>query len=132
MTTESENILRNVRNNAGLKFFALVLAIACWYLVREETSFEQTIHGIALDITPPEGWLVRSQSAAQADVLFRGSRGDIHGLSSENTAIAVDLRKAKPAASNNVRLSAMDVHAPAGVRALRVEPSAITVKLEKQ
>lgn len=129
---ESRSILNGLRQHAGLKIFAAVLAIVSWYLVREETSYEQTIRGVAINITPPDGWTVHAQSFTHAGVLFRGSRGDLRDLVTGDIEIDIDMRKAEARETSIVRLAAKHVRAPAGVRALRVEPSAITVNLEKK
>ncbi len=131
MTTESNGFFQIIRQNAGLKVLAFLLAIVSWYVVREETRFEQTIHGIVVNVTPPDGWIIQSQSLAHADVVFRGSRGDIRELTGDDVEIAIDMRKWKAVTANIVHLATKYVRAPAGVRALRVEPSAMTVNLEK-
>ena len=122
MTKESESLLRFVRHNARLKLFAFTLALACWYLVREETSDHETIHGITIELTAPDGWTVRSQSAERVSVTFRGSRADLRDLTSEDVRVEADLRKVKAAEAVVVRLTGKNVRAPAGVRASQREP----------
>lgn len=130
MADEFEGVSRVVRNRTGLKALALVLAFICWYMIREETSYEQTIRGVAVDLKAPADFIVVSQSAEYADVLFRGSRSDLRGLTREDVQIEVDLAKSEAAKSNLVlKLSPKHVHAPAGVRALRVVPSSVNVRI---
>lgn len=129
--SEGHFLLRVVRHNGRLKIFAILLALISWFLVREETSYEQTINGIPLILVAPDGSDLAFQSLARVSVRFAGARADVSALSDENVEVRVELKDgAKP--TTTVRLSARHVRAPPGVRALRVEPTAVTARIEKK
>lgn len=133
MADEFDSVARTFRKRTGLKLLAIILALICWYMIREETSYEQTVRGVTLEIKPPEGWLLRSQNVEKADVLFRGSRSDLRDLLPDDVQVEANVPKQPPNASSAViRLSTADVHAPPGARALHVMPSSVTVHLEKR
>ena len=130
MAEEFETSFRAPRNRTGLKALAIALAGVCWYTIREETSYEQMIRGVTIEIKTPAGWNVTAQTETSADVLFRGSRSDLRGLTREDVQIEVDAPRATATTNAVIRLSPRDVRVSAGVRALRVVPSSIGIRLE--
>lgn len=123
-------VQRFVRQNVRLKILAVLLAVFSWYLVREETSYEQTINGIPLVVNPPPS-CVLVEAPARVSVRFAGSRPDVVALSDENVEVRVDMKEgAKPA--GRIKLGPRDVKAPPGVRVLRVEPTTVNVRIEKK
>ena len=130
MADEFEGATRAVGKRAVLKMLAVVLAFACWYMIREETSYEQTIRGVAVEIKPPAERAIHSQSILKADVVVRGSRADIRELASEDLQIELDLRKAAPGERvTTLRMSPKHVHVPPGVRVVHVDPQTVRVEL---
>jgi YbbR domain-containing protein len=121
---------RIVRHNIRLKILAVLLAVFSWYLVREETSYEQTINGIPLVVNPPPGW-VMVDAPARVSVRFAGARADVTSLSDENVEVRVDMKEGSKA-SGKLKLAPRDVTAPPGVRVLRVEPTMVNVRIEKK
>lgn len=131
MAETIDTFQRTARRRTGLKLLAMALAFLTWYAIREETSYEQTIRGVSVDVRPPAGWQINAQSADTVDVLFRGSRSDLRGLTREDVRIESELARAEAARTNVVvKLAPRHVRAPAGMRALRVVPSSIFVRLE--
>lgn len=131
MADEFAGAPRAVGERTVLKMLALVLAFACWYMIREETSYEQTIRGIGVEIKPPPGKAIRLQSVQKADVVVRGSRADIRELASEDLLIELDMRKT--AVSDRVatlRMSPKHVHVPPGVRVVHVDPQTVRVEID--
>jgi hypothetical protein len=122
---------RLARRHVGLKLLAAALAFLTWYTIREETSYEQTVRGVTIEIKTPAGWALNGRSTDSADVLLRGSRSDLRGLTREDLRIEADLPKSDASKTNVVlKLSPKNVRAPAGMRALRVVPSTIYLRIE--
>ncbi len=132
MAPELEGIWRAVRNNRGLKIVAVVLAVITWFTVREITSFTTVVQDVRLDVLLDEGWAVLDRSVDEVDVLFRGSQSDIRFLSRDQVRVEVDLRGKSVAGSREVPLGPRNVKVPGGVRAVSVDPSDITLTLDRE
>jgi len=120
------------RHNRGLKVAALAGAVVLWYAIREVTSFEAKVQGVQLDVLMDPGWAVLDRSIDEVDVLFRGSPSDIRYLNRDQIRVEVDLRGQSVAGSRDVRLGPRKVRAPGGVRAVSVDPSEITLSLDRE
>jgi YbbR domain-containing protein len=132
MAPELDALLKAARNNRGLKLVALVLAVITWFTVREITSFTTVVQDVRLDVLLDDGWAVLDRSVDEVDILFRGSQSDIRYLSRDQTRVEVDLRGKSVAGSREVPLGPRNVKVPGGVRAVSVDPSDITLTLDRE
>jgi YbbR domain-containing protein len=132
MASEGRSIMEAIRHNRGLKVAALAGAVVLWYAIREVTSFEAKVQGVQLDVLLDPGWAVLDRSIDEVDVLFRGSPSDIRYLNRDQIRVEVDLRGQSVAGSRDVRLGPRKVRAPGGVRAISVDPSEITLSLDRE
>jgi YbbR domain-containing protein len=132
MPVDMQAILRATRNNRGLKVGALVLAVASWYAIHEATSFEAPVRNVRIDVLVDAGWAVLDRSVSEADVLFRGSQGDIRALDRDQVRIEVDLRGRSKDGSIRVRLNLKDVKAPRGARPVYVDPEVLVLSLDRE
>ena len=132
MALDWKKIAQSIRSNRGLKLSAAVGAVVLWYAITEVTSFEANVQGVRLEVLLDPGWAVLDRSVDEVDVLFRGSPSDIRYLVRDQIRVEVDLRGQSEAGSRDVRLGPRKVRAPGGVRAISLDPSEITLSLDRE
>lgn len=119
-------------NNIRLKLFALVLAIASWYAIRETTNHEVVISNIPVEIKIGDGWAVLRQSTDSARITFRGSQENIRLIDNKQIKVFVNLHTNSVAGSLDVRLLLKDIKGIRGVRPLRIEPEMIQISIDRE
>ncbi|MFH0908464.1 MAG: CdaR family protein [bacterium] len=133
MPSSMSGIRAVLRNNRWLKVAALLLAIILWYAIREAISSEAMIKNVRLNVVTEDGWAVLDQSVPDVDVLFRGSEEDLRYLNRDQIEVKVNMRGRRSREGTVVvSLSPDHVKAPAGARAIRVDPNEITLSLDRK
>lgn len=132
MALDGQKILQSIRHNGGLKIAAAIGAVALWYAITEATSFEAKVQGVKLDVLLDPGWAVLDRSVDEVEVSFRGSPSDIRYLARDQVHMEIDLRGKTETGSTDVPLGPRKVRAPGGVRAISVDPSEITLSLDRE
>lgn len=130
MSNTLERAFKSLRNNGGLKLLALALAVICWYLLRDATSFEQVVRDVPVRVLTAQGWAVLDQSVDRVDVLFRGSQQDVRYLNSDQVVVEIDLKDKSVAGSRTVRIDPERIRAPTGARAIVVDPPQLTFSID--
>jgi len=118
--------------NKSLIALALILAIICWYGIREITSFEKVIKDVPIRILLDSGWSVHERSASVTDILFRGSREDIGYLNREQVEIVVDLRGKVFDGSRTIVLDPRNVRTPPRTLPVSLRPNVIELSLDRE
>ena len=132
MPLDGQKVWQAVRHNGGLKVAAAIGAVALWYAITEATSFEAKVQGVKLEVLLDPGWAVLDRSVDEVEVSFRGSPSDIRYLARDQVRVEVDLRGRSKTGSSDVPLGPRRVRAPGGVRAISVDPSEITLSLDRE
>jgi YbbR domain-containing protein len=132
MPPESSPFRAFFRNNRGLKVLALALATISWYAIQEAISSEAIIKNVRLHVLADEGWAVLDQFPSEVDVVFRGSDQELRYLQRDQVAVQVNVRGKSSDGVMVVRLRPDNVKAPTGARAVRIDPSEITLSLDRE
>lgn len=132
MALDLQKIIKDIRHNGGLKIAAAIGAVALWYTITEATSFEAKVQGVRLNVMLDPGWAVLDRSVDEVEVSFRGSPSDIRYLTRDQVSVEIDLRGKSKTGSCDVRLGPRKIRAPGGVRAISVDPSEITLSLDRE
>ena len=123
-----------VRNNLGLKMLSLILAVVCWYAIRDAISFEVDVKDLPLEVRVQPGIAILNQSASTVDVTFRGSQEDIRVLDRNQLRAAIDLMSAGGAGSGevNVSLGPANIEGMRGVVPVQVKPHRVQITLDTE
>jgi YbbR domain-containing protein len=119
-------------NNIRVKLLALVLAVFCWYAIREIINNEVVIQNIPVEFKIREGWAVLRQSADAVRVTFRGSRENIRLIDQKQIKAFIDLRTNSIAGSFDVPVLAGNIKGAPGVRPIRIEPHVIQISTDRE
>jgi YbbR domain-containing protein len=118
-------------SDTGLKVVALVLATITWIFVKAVTSDSRTVEGVQLEIRVKPGLTVSQVSAKTVNVTVRGTTEDLR-LASRNELFAVlDLTHEDANIEIQTALKPEIVRHPRRVQVVAVEPTNVTVRLEK-
>jgi YbbR domain-containing protein len=132
MAPSFQSILGKILQRKGLKFLALFLATATWLYIRETTSFEDVVSDVPVEVVVPEGWAIQERSVNTVEVTFRGSQSDIRNLNKSQIRVQVDARGKEVQPQTIVQLDRSNVSAPRAVRAMFVDPSEISLTLDRE
>ena len=118
-------------SDTGLKIVALALAIITWVFVKAVTSDSRTVEGVQLEIRVKPGLTVSQASTKTVNVTVRGTTEDLR-LASRNELFAVlDLTREDANVEIQTTLKPEIVRHPRRVQVVAVEPTNVTVRLEK-
>jgi len=118
-------------SDTGLKIVALVLAIITWVFVKAVTSDSRTVEGVQLEIRVKPGLTVSQASTKTVNVTVRGTTEDLR-LASRNELFAVlDLTHEDLNGEIQTAIKPEIVRHPRRVQVVAVEPTNVTVRLEK-
>ncbi len=125
--------LRNsIQKEKWLLLLCLMLAFLAWQGIRKNLGFEVSVSNIAVEVDLPEGWAVWEKSVHQVNILFRGSREDIRYLNSGQLRVVVPL--SDPTAGDEIHIRLLEKHIknPTGAKVVRISPSEVSIKLDKE
>lgn len=116
-----------------LKIIALVITLALWLSVgglRQPVS--KRLSNVQLSFSYPSDMELINSSVKEVDLILTGDKSKIEKLRREDLVIVVDLSGLK-SGDKTVRLSPenIDVELPSGVKIEEIQPSKISVRLER-
>lgn len=123
-------MLLSMNENWKIKVLALGCALILWFYVMGERRLEV---GYAVPIelkNVPQGMVVTSDLPRSIDIRLSGPRTLLSDLNEKDVVINVDLIGLKPGMTTFDRLDE-HLRLPRGIRATRISPSFVEVKLEK-
>lgn len=132
MTKTIVQRFKSLLHNKSILALALILAIICWYGIREVTSFEKLIKDVPVRVTLEEGWSILERSASHTDVLFRGSREDISYLSGDHVEVVVNLGGNLFEGTKEIKLSTRHVKAPPRILPVSLRPDTFEISLDRE
>lgn len=118
--------------NAGLKFFALVLAVMVWQGIRENTRFETQVRNVPVVIDTPEGWAVLDKSTDRVDIVFRGSREDLKDLDRQQVQVRFTVGGDLSVPERVVKLKPRYISTAADARPVYFKPDTIRIRLDER
>ena len=129
--TDVFRILRRIaRQDLGLKFLALALAVAAWWFVAGESKVLVSFT-VPLEIRDvPKGLTMTNKPERQVEVRLSGPSSLLSGLRPAEISAAVDLSAAR-SGRQSVPLDDRAVTVPPGIKVQRIFPSSIEVVLDR-
>ncbi|RKX31023.1 MAG: hypothetical protein DRP22_04345 [Verrucomicrobia bacterium] len=125
-------ILQLVTVNRGLKALSLLLALVCWYLIRETISFEIAIPDVPVRVRVAEGLAVREKSVQSVEVVIRGAQSDVMQIRPDTVAVIVDLKRSHRPGEYEVKLRPHMVRVPGSVRVVSLDPQRLRIAIEEK
>ncbi len=116
--------------NWVLKLISFLLAIFLWYFVVGEDKVDMTVSVPVEIVNLPRDLVISNQFRRQLDVTVSGQRSLIRNISSHQITRSVDLSKEK-AGKVVIQNDIDSIDLPWGISALRVQPSTITLLIER-
>lgn len=119
-----------ISENWKLKLVALGCTLVLWFYVMGERRLEV---GYAVPIelkNVPQGMVVTNDLPRSIDIRLSGPRALLGDLDERDVRISVDLSGLKPGLTTFSRLDD-NLRLPVGIRATRITPSFVDVKLER-
>ncbi|MEI6083549.1 MAG: CdaR family protein [Verrucomicrobiota bacterium] len=118
-------------SNTGLKVIALTLAVFLWFFVRAVTSDSRTVEGVPVEVKAAPGMAVTYVSPKTVNVTVRGSTEDIRQASRYEIFAVLDFQRDERPGRLQAVLTTRDIRHPRRVQVMSVEPTNITIRLEK-
>ncbi len=126
----SSKLKRAFTENLPLKALSLLIAIILWTIVSGERN-EEWSYLVPLDmVNQPEELTITNNVPGFLDLRLRGSHSFIKGLNPKDMAVQIDISKVT-SGSNIYPITADLVNTPRGATVTRINPSYITLELEK-
>ena len=126
----SSNLKRALTENLPLKALSLLIAIILWTVVSGEKN-EEWSYLVPLDlIDQPEELTITNNVPGFLDLRLRGSHSFIKGLNPKDMAVHIDISNVTTG-SNIYPITADLINTPRGATVTRVNPSYITLEVEK-
>ncbi|MDT8316920.1 MAG: CdaR family protein [bacterium] len=126
----SSRLKRGFTENLPLKALSLLIAIILWTVVSGEKN-EEWSYLVPLDIVDqPEELIITNNVPGFLDLRLRGSHNFIKGLNPKDMAVKIDISNGTPG-SNIYPITADLINTPRGATVTRINPSYITLELEK-
>ncbi|NIA08812.1 MAG: hypothetical protein GWP10_03365 [Nitrospiraceae bacterium] len=117
------------RKNWVLKLISLAFALLLWFFVVGEEKAEVSI-SIPLELVNiPSGLVIANDIPSAINIRVYGPRSMIRALAVQGVLKVIDLRDTAPG-NIMVHITPNSLPLPAGVRAMRIEPSNIEIVLE--
>lgn len=118
---------RAITENVPYKALSVLIALALWFIVRDQRVEEAVLFSLAVD--PPPGLVVSDEQLPELTVRCFGTRGALERLRRTARTHVVKIEERDPGAVT-VRVSPEDLVLPPGVEAFDVTPRTTTVRLE--
>lgn len=114
-------------SNIPYKVLSVLIAVALWFIVRDERVETSTLWSLELQV-PPE-LVVSNEALPELNVGVAGTRVALDRLKREPLVDAIRLKTAEPGIFT-LHIRPEDLHVPRGVEVVHVSPSTIAVRLE--
>jgi YbbR domain-containing protein len=116
-----------------LKLLATLLAILTYYTIRGATGFEVP-YEIPVDVRVDqrEGIAILDQDVRTVEVTFRGSQDDLRLLDPREIRAVVKPKAISADGAEEVTIKFRDVQGASGVRVVKIRPSTLTVRFDRQ
>lgn len=121
-----------ITHNRGAKGLSLVLGAITWHTIQQTINFESVVSDVPLTFRVDPGWAVLERSTDTVDVHFRGAQEDLWRLTRETVEVVVDVRGKSGRGQLTVALRPHQVRAPGGVRAVFLQPDAVTFSVDRE
>ncbi|HIE10076.1 MAG TPA: hypothetical protein EYP62_00505 [Kiritimatiellae bacterium] len=132
MSRRWSRILHLAAANRGLKAISLLLAVVCWYLIRETISFEVAIPDVPVRVRLAVGLAVRERSLQSVEVVLRGAQSDVMQIRPDTVAVIVDLKRFQQPGEYVLKLRPHMVRVPGSVRVVSLDPERLRVRVEEK
>jgi YbbR domain-containing protein len=116
--------------NLAYKVLAVLLAIIVWYVVVGEERAEVGLTVPLELINIPRDLIVVNNVTQGIDIRVNGPRSLVRSLSMENLSKSLDLSNTRPG-SVSFSISSEGIPLPRGVKVTRINPTQVTVVLQK-
>ena len=118
---------RSLLANLPYKILSVLIALALWFIVRDERVETTVIY--ALDLEPPAELVVGNESVPELTVAVAGTRVSLERLRRGTLVLPVKLKAIEPGVLT-LHLRPEDILAPPGVEVVHVAPATVGVRLE--
>jgi YbbR domain-containing protein len=115
--------------NFGLKLVALGLAVLLWFTVKSP-QVERTVRAPLVYSNVPSALQMTGEPIDTVNVHIRGGSAQVSQIASGEIVVSADLAGASPG-STVLPLRTDQVKVPYGIEVTQIDPSAVTVTLEK-
>jgi YbbR domain-containing protein len=115
--------------NPGLKFMAMLLAVALWFTVAGEQNVERTMRVPLELLNKPPNLEILGDPPTTVDIRVLGSSALLSRIGSGEVVAMVDLGAARPG-SRLFNIMKDEIRVPYGVQVLQVTPATIALELE--
>lgn len=123
-------MLAFINENWKIKVIALVCALILWFFVMGERQLEVG-YSIPIELkNVPQGMVVTNDLPRSVDIRLSGPRALLSAVSQKDVRLSVDLDGLQPGLTTFSRLDD-HLRLPGGIRATRISPSFVDVKLER-
>lgn len=119
--------------NLGLKFLALFLASAVWFIVsapRREPASERTFAASVSLVRVPRELVITTPVAETVDVRLRGRVSDLRAVSSQSLEVPVDLSWVQQAGEVTITLRPQAINVPPDIEVVSIEPNKFKFRVE--
>lgn len=120
----------NWPKNWVLKLISLFFAIFLWYFVVGEDKVDTNVFIPVEIVNLPRDLVISNQFKKQLEVTVSGPRGLINGINRQHISRTINLSKAEPG-TVVIRNESDSISFPRGISVLRVQPSHITLLLDR-
>ncbi len=122
--------------NKSIKILSLLLAVIVWYSIRGVIGVTKVVHDVPVEVRARDGIAVLWQSERQVSVTFKGAQQDIERLeqaqASGQIRAVVYARERAPAKELTIEIQPKHIESPGEVRAIRVKPDSVTIRLDEE
>jgi YbbR domain-containing protein len=122
--------MRRFASNLSLRLLSVLLALVLWFAIAGEKTSERGFSAPVEMINMPRDMELVAGAVDTVDVRVRASPGLIGQLGPANVSAQIDLSGAA-AGERIVHLTPATIRVPFGVRVVKVQPSLLTLKLER-
>jgi hypothetical protein len=119
--------MRFVTDNLAYKVLSLLIALALWFIVRDE-RVETTVM-FSLDVATQADLVVSNEALPEIAVGVAGSRGALDRMKRTSLVHLVRLKGVEPGLTA-LHVRPEEIEAPRGVEVLHVTPSTIPIRIE--
>lgn len=122
--------------NKLLKVLSVLLAMIVWYSIRGVIGVTKVVDDVPIEVRIRDGMAVLSQSERYVSVTFKGAQQDIERLeqaqASGQIKAVVYARDKTPAKELTIEIQPKHIESPGEVRAMRIKPDSITIRLDEE
>ena len=118
--------------NFSYKLVALFISLILWMTILGRRDFQVT-KNIELDLVPPTGMVLQSQSTEHVKVMVGGPRTALRKfLDSGTSPVLTSELPPSPEGVRRVAISPQKLDLPFGAKVISINPSEVEVRLQKQ